>query len=476
MIYKTLKKVSDYCQVIKNGTFQDGFNGWSSQEISYNIIDGICYCTINAMGSPSIYTFQPTIIKYHKYLMSFDIFPNYSNSANTNGFYLKGDIVWYNILQNQWNKVEKIVTVTWDTTGVLVLYVNQNSNRTIGDIANFKNIQLLDLTEMYGAGNEPTTVEEFRTKFPNELYDYKPYCFIKSYKSCLKVSDVCQLMVYPYFETTLTRYGITFTDNGDGTITANGTSVGFATFVFSENFNFIAGNKYYVSTPYSVIAYKENGTMKYAQGNILFTWKSNWEIVQVYMQINKGITVSNLTFKPQLFDLTEMYGVGNEPTTVEQFKSDFPNELYDYKPYSIVPSYKKSLICTTKNLFDINKVFSAPTLCFDVSSLEIGQTYTFSSNKPIMVFKISNIRGGYNSVWCYPPASSGFTTFTFVMARDENIPVTAKQYLFLWLPELNTTGDINTSGYVTDISQLDGYNLQIELGDTATEYHPYGYL
>lgn len=189
MIYKTLKKVSDVCQLIKNGTFQDGFNGWSSQEISYNIIDGICYCTINEIGNPCIYTFQPTITKYHKYLMSFDIFPNYSNSANTNGFYLKGDIVWYNIIQKQWNKVEKIVTVTWDTVGALVLYVNINPNREIGDIANFKNIQLFDLTEMYGAGNEPTTVEQFRQDFPEEMYDYKPYCFVKSYKTLLKATD-----------------------------------------------------------------------------------------------------------------------------------------------------------------------------------------------------------------------------------------------------------------------------------------------
>lgn len=162
---------------------------------------------------------------------------------------------------------------------------------------------------------------------------YIPYGYLPMYKGRYKVSDVCQLMVYPYFETTLTRNGITFTDNGDGTITANGTSDGFATFVFSKNFNFIAGNKYYVSTPYSIIAYKDNGTMKYAQGNILFTWKSNWEIVQVYMQINKGITVSNLVFKPQLFDLTEMYGAGNEPTTVEEFREKFPNDLYPYQPY-----------------------------------------------------------------------------------------------------------------------------------------------
>ena len=51
-----------------------------------------------------------------------------------------------------------------------------------------------------------------------------------------------------------------------------------------------------------------------------------------------------------------MYGAGHEPTTIEQFRADFPNELYDYKPYSIIPSYKKSLVCKTKNLFDYSKV------------------------------------------------------------------------------------------------------------------------
>lgn len=182
MIYKTLKKVRNVCQLIKNGTFQDGFNGWSSQGISYNIIDGICYCTINGMAAPSIYTFQPTIIKDHKYLISFDIFPNYINSANTNGFYLNGEVVPYNIIQKQWNKVEKIGTVTLDTIGALVLYVNSNPNKEIGDIANFKNIQLFDLTEMYGAGHEPTSVEQFRQDFPEEMYDYSPNCWLTSYK------------------------------------------------------------------------------------------------------------------------------------------------------------------------------------------------------------------------------------------------------------------------------------------------------
>ena len=291
-----------------------------------------------------------------------------------------------------------------------------------------------------------------------------------------------------YFETTLTRYGITFTDNGDGTITANGTSVGFATFVFSENFNFIAGNKYYVSTPYSVIAYKENGTMKYAQGNILFTWKSNWEIVQVYMQINKGTTVSNLTFKPQIFDLTEMYGSGNEPTTVEQFRADFPNELYDYKPYSIVPSYKKSLVCKTKNLFDINSVTDIKhvttnkivshtlwsiknnSLITKVNYYDIGAciflptlnlepgTYTLSaycvSNHPRCFV---GIRDFNKSKWFH----EAYNTNTQIEYKFE---ITEKSEIGLMLQGLDSNLIVTFS------------NIQLEEGSTATEYHPYGYL
>ena len=38
--------------------------------------------------------------------------------------------------------------------------------------------------------------------------------------------------------------------------------------------------------------------------------------------------------KPQCFDLTQMYGAGNEPTTVEEFVADYPN---DYYPYNITP-------------------------------------------------------------------------------------------------------------------------------------------
>lgn len=192
------------------------------------------------------------------------------------------------------------------------IYISVFQGYTVNNII-FKP-QLFDLTEMYGAGNEPTTVAQFRQDFPEEMYDYSPYCWLTSYKRVFMTGGgnyltsyqrnlTCKtknLLPYPYYETTITRNGVTFTDNRDGTITINGTSTGFATFVFSKNYNFIAGNTYYVSTPYSIIAYKENGTIYYIQGNKSFTWSSNCEVVQIYMQINKGITLNNLKIYPMI--------------------------------------------------------------------------------------------------------------------------------------------------------------------------------
>ena len=100
---------------------------------------------------------------------------------------------------------------------------------------------------------------------------------------------------------------------------------------------------------------------------------------------------------------------------------------------------------------------------FDISSLEIGKTYTFSSNLPIKSFKISDYSSGYNSV--AKDEENGFTTFTFTMDKSSNITSGDKQYLFLGITDVLI--------WVKDISELDGYDIQIEEGTTATKYTPY---
>ena len=166
------------------------------------------------------------------------------------------------------------------------------------------------------------------------------------YKGRYKVSDVCQLLDKSQYPATQTVNGVTFTNNGDGTLTVDGTNTGTVRIFFTVavNINLTDGHYYCMSgnaadwsanTYCTTFEIAGNGSDR--DGEKIFKYTEPLNVTGTkngfYIRISIGITVDNAIFKPQLFDLTEMYGAGNEPTTVEEFKQKFPNELYPYSPY-----------------------------------------------------------------------------------------------------------------------------------------------
>lgn len=134
------------------------------------------------------------------------------------------------------------------------------------------------------------------------------------------------LLQYPYYETTKTMNGITFTDNGDGTITANGTATDTAKFraKFWDENSCEAGT-YYVSgcpTGGSDNTYCINFAAKYNEEIIGDTldYGEGFQInapngidkFYAYIIIKSGVTVSDLVFKPQL-------ELGTAATEYEQY-------------------------------------------------------------------------------------------------------------------------------------------------------------
>lgn len=122
------------------------------------------------------------------------------------------------------------------------------------------------------------------------------------------------LLRYPYYETTKTMNGITFTDNGDGTITANGTATDMATFgAKSWNENICESGTYYVSgcpaggsgnTYYVKFAAKYNeetiiDAIDYGRG-FKIDAPNGIDKFYAYFIITAGTTVTDLVFKPQL--------------------------------------------------------------------------------------------------------------------------------------------------------------------------------
>ena len=192
---------------------------------------------------------------------------------------------------------------------------------------------------------------------------YVPYAYLPMYKGRYKVSDVCQLLDKSKYAATRTINGVTFTNNGDGTITVNGTATSKAAFMFFEKDIIMSkGDKILLNKPLNIEAYDKfwlevcltytDGTVRYF-GDILHPVRELEKDVsnfRAYVIVDVDETI-NATVTPQLYNLTEMYGAGNEPTTGAEFKEKFPDDLYPYSPYCWAKIKQLRYITTTKNLF-----------------------------------------------------------------------------------------------------------------------------
>lgn len=336
---------------------------------------------------------------------------------------------------------------------------------------------------------------------------YVPY-EITSYKSIMKVSDVCQ-----YIETNtrvIEDRGVTYTNNGDGSITVNGTPTGTYYSVFGKNIRLDAikyDHKYIAySTDYSpvvnqlIIANYQGGYFhKFA--NQIFTFPEHDYTRFVFeIRVNLNQTVNNIVVSPQLFDLTEMFGAGNEPKTVAEFKAKFPNDYYPYSPNCFVTSYDERMSCKTKNLFDVNN--AAPyTFSTDyynrnfvwlkdgiyttrINNYNLGSglriknglslpagTYTVRAKivdfnnveKFVIGFRYKTTDGTWkDSSYHYEKYKVG-GTIALRVTLPENTDVR------LYLTYQNNNG-VYLTGFVSY------KDIQVEQGSTATDYVPYGYV
>lgn len=251
------------------------------------------------------------------------------------------------------NGFERDVPFKFNSQGTIaVFYYVIFANKTVTNLRLIP--QLFDLTEMYGVGHEPTTVEQFRQDFPNEMYEYSPVCW-KKFRRLKYVAnkEPVQLLNKSEFRETHVNNGITYTNNGNGTFTLNGTTTSASRssiYPSDSNTNIVKANHKYLMLGFPIALdgnnyvyfqyYPFNTSIKYyilnnSTGYLFFTPTDDGDRWNIFLSFKTtGFVVNNITIKPQLFDLTEMYGAGNEPTTVVQFRADFPNELYDYNPYN----------------------------------------------------------------------------------------------------------------------------------------------
>ena len=65
-----------------------------------------------------------------------------------------------------------------------------------------------------------------------------------------------------------------------------------------------------------------------------------------------GTVFNDVKIKIQIFDLTTMFGAGNEPNTVEEFEKIFPADYYPYNAGEIISAGTEEVVEQGKNLWD----------------------------------------------------------------------------------------------------------------------------
>nr|DAQ32032.1 MAG TPA: hypothetical protein [Caudoviricetes sp.] len=166
---------------------------------------------------------------------------------------------------------------------------------------------------------------------------------LMSVKSVGGKSVVWNQLVKPV-PTVVTQAGVKFTFSNDGIVTLNGTATTTGNAISLQSVKNQKGHKYLmVANPLSgvygadklLFSSQSFGQDSTGHGTIITNESSN-AVWYYTIYVYEGVTYDNVKLQPQIFDLTTMFGSGNEPTSVEEFEKMFPADYYPYNAGEIV--------------------------------------------------------------------------------------------------------------------------------------------
>lgn len=269
---------------------------------------------------------------------------------------------------------EDNITPTWRIKYTDNTYSGNIKNKSSITIPVDKSVEnILLYAEM--TSNVHTTIFTNIMLSEGELKDYEPY----GYKIPVTVRGK-NLLAYPYMSTTATKTGITFTDNGDGSITLNGTSTASTTFYLFQdlrgllpgikigdtitisknaNDNNQQGLVYFVCNYYDETNTMRAGPLASKADTAKGVVGSDWIGSGIYINIPKGNTINNLTLKP-------MIEISSEVSEYESYIEPITSNIYLKEPLRGINGYydyidfetKEVVRKIAKKIFDGTEKFS----------------------------------------------------------------------------------------------------------------------
>lgn len=345
---KSIKGKSYVRNQLVYGNFVDT-SEWALNRCTMSVSNNIATCTCNAttynfFGAYNVGDYYAE----HKYLRFVKV---KCSSINVNRINLAG-ISYTNIVNNPtpntWYAYFDIVNALTSGSDTAIyniqLIYNSTSDIQVGDTMTLQNCNLIDLTKHFnGNANIPSEVLNMTTldttilaKYGIKLDGVYEAGEVENFGQNGNITvDFNQLANYNLSEFR-TENGITYENIGGGKVRVYGTAVAPSVAFRTYDFNVYSSHKYYLlcgadggsNSTYngelasSFYVYDLNRTPQ------IFTAPSN-ATANISFYVRNGVSLDKI-FVFQLFDLTQMFGAGNEPATVEEFRELYPNDYYDY--------------------------------------------------------------------------------------------------------------------------------------------------
>lgn len=205
-----------------------------------------------------------------------------------------------------------------------------------------------------------------------------------------------------------------------------------------------------------------NGTTSTSAENNVWIYFAN--------RSNANITSLNIV------DLTQMFGSGNEPTTVEQFTSLFSLPCYDFNQGTLLSFNGTGIKTTGVNLFNINNyrsMDSAWTLTDGVLESNnnsyknyVGETIVGTGKTYTLSFKYNVSQNRMYAIQIYNRTDN-------VQLRRFEFQSALTSYSLTEVLENGKEFDIRVFGYSATSGTIKLYDVQLQEGSTATDYEPY---
>lgn len=247
-----------------------------------------------------------------------------------------------------------------DNVGIIKAGEDTYMFNYMGNAFDLHSYQKIDLSQPIESA---TTVEgalgALNTKEKND---------IKNVYEVMGKNGAKNLLKYPYYHSTKTENGVTFTDNGDGTITVDGTATAETTFyLFTAGNNSKSGtytlsgcplggdrtNGYFLELSGRETSSSSWVTFGTDTGNgatiTITEAQESWNRMDYFIRLRSGAVADNLTFKPMLRLAEDTDGTyapyaktNKQITEVIPSNASASNKLLSYKSTQLYADYQSN--------------------------------------------------------------------------------------------------------------------------------------